>query len=82
MEPKKKHREPQSDMFKPRLEDIVKPVLPLVCLTAVIDWDRLDAETGQHFATVGASALPTHLRKLLRWFYLAPEKYACWCAIC
>jgi len=61
MKPKKKTQEPQSDMFKPRLEDIVNPVHPLVRLTAVIDWDRLDAELGQHFATVGASALPTRL---------------------
>jgi len=61
MKPKKKSCEPQSDMFKPRLEDIVNPAHPLVRLTTVIDWDRLDAELGQHFATVGASALPTRL---------------------
>ncbi len=61
MKPKKKLSEPQNDMFKPRLEDIVSPAHPLVRLSAVIDWDRIDQELDHHFATVGASALPTRL---------------------
>jgi IS5 family transposase len=61
MKPRKKTCEPQSDLFKPRLEDIVNPVHPLVRLAAVIDWDRLDSELGKHFSQVGAAALPTRL---------------------
>lgn len=61
MKPKKKLSEPQNDMFKPRLEDIVSPTHPLVRLAAVIDWDRIDQELDHHFANVGASALPTRL---------------------
>lgn len=61
MKPKKKHYEPQNDMFKPRLEDIVNPNHPLIRLASVIDWERLDQALGDHFATVGAAALPTRL---------------------
>ncbi len=61
MKPKKKTAIPQSDMFKPRLEDIINPNHALVRLASVIDWERLDVELGQHFATVGAAALPTRL---------------------
>ena len=61
MKPKKKTAIPQSDMFKPRLEDIINPNHALVRLASVIDWERLDIELGQHFATVGAAALPTRL---------------------
>lgn len=49
MKHKKKTREPQSDLFKPSLEDIVNPSHALVRLTAVIDWHRLDTEFSQHF---------------------------------
>jgi len=55
MKPRKKTYEPQSDMFKPRLEDIVNPAHSLVRLAAVIDWDRLDFELGKHFSQVGAA---------------------------
>lgn len=48
-------------MFRPRLEDIVSPTHPLVRLSKVIDWDRIDRELDHHFATVGAAALPTRL---------------------
>ncbi len=61
MKPKKKTAIPQSDMFKPRLEDIINPNHALVRLASVIDCERLDIELGQHFATVGAAALPIRL---------------------
>jgi len=61
MKPKKKLSEPQDDMFRPRLEDIVSPTHPLGRLASVIDWDRVDRELDHHFATVGAAALPNRL---------------------
>ena len=61
MKPRQTKQDPQKDLFRPQLIDIINPNHALVRLAKVLDWDRLDTELGTHFATVGAAALPTRL---------------------
>lgn len=62
MKPKSKKTEPQDDLFRMRLENMLDMKHELVRLSKQIDWDSLDQEWGQLFlSNRGAPALRTRL---------------------
>ncbi|SBS27052.1 hypothetical protein MSP8886_00787 [Marinomonas spartinae] len=44
MKPRQTKQDPQKDLFRPQLIDIINPNHTLVRLAKVLDWDRLDTE--------------------------------------
>jgi transposase, IS5 family len=62
MRPKQPEAEPQEDLFRARLENLVDPRHPLVRLAGLIDWGRFEAEFGALYTdAIGRPGLPTRL---------------------
>jgi IS5 family transposase len=61
MRPKQPKAEPQDDLFRTRLENLVDPRHPLVRLAGLIDWGRFEAEFGALYTDGGRPGLPTRL---------------------
>jgi IS5 family transposase len=62
MRPKQPTAEPQDDLFRARLENLVDRRHPLVRLAGLIDWGRFETEFGPLYAdAIGRPGLPTRL---------------------
>jgi IS5 family transposase len=61
MRPKQPEAEPQDDLFRARLENLVDPRHALVRLAGLIDWGRFEAEFGALYTDGGRPGLPTRL---------------------
>jgi transposase, IS5 family len=61
MRPKQPKAEPQEDLFRARLENLVDPRHPLVRLAGLIDWGRFEAGFGALYTDGGRPGLPTRL---------------------
>jgi len=62
MRPKQPAAEPQDDLFRARLTNLVDLRHPLVCLAGLIDWGRFGAEFGPLYTdAIGRPGLPTRL---------------------
>ena len=61
MRPKQPKAEPQEDLFRTRLENLVDPRHPLARLAKLIDWGRFEAEFGALYTDGGRPGLPTRL---------------------
>lgn len=61
MRPKQPKAEPQEDLFRARLQNLVDPRHPLVRLAGLIDWARFEAEFGVLYEDGGRPGLPTRL---------------------
>ncbi|MBC4018575.1 IS5 family transposase, partial [Siccirubricoccus deserti] len=61
MHPKQPKAEPQEDLFRARLENLVDPRHALVRLAGLIDWGRFEAEFGPLYTDGGRPGLPTRL---------------------
>jgi transposase, IS5 family len=62
MRAKQPESEPQEDLFRARLENLVDLRHPLVRLAKLIDWGRFEAEFGPLYTeAVGRPGLPTRL---------------------
>src|SRR5919202_5481984 len=61
MRPKQPKAEPQEDLFRARLENLVGARHPLVRLAGLIDWRRFEAEFGALYTEGGRPGLPTRL---------------------
>src|SRR5919107_513167 len=61
MRPKQPETEPQEDLFRARLENVVDLRRPLVRLARLIDWGRFEAEFGPLYTDGGRPGLPTRL---------------------
>jgi IS5 family transposase len=61
MRPKQPKAEPQDDLFRARLENLVDPRHALVRLAELIDWRRFEAEFGALYTDGGRPGLPTRL---------------------
>ena len=62
MRPKQAEAEPQEDLFRAKLANLVDPRHPLVRLAGLIDWGRFEAEFGPLYTdAIGRPGLPTRL---------------------
>jgi IS5 family transposase len=61
MKPRNIEPQPQNELFKVRLVDLIDLSHPLCRLSTLIDWQQLDAEIAPNFSDQGAPALPTRL---------------------
>jgi len=61
MRPKQPSAEPQEDLFRARLENLVGPRHALVRLAGLIDWGRFEAAFGALYTDGGRPGLPTRL---------------------
>jgi len=61
MRPKQPKAEPQEDLFRARLQNVVDSRHPLVRLAALIDWGRFETEFGALYTEGGRPGLPTRL---------------------
>ncbi|HET7837503.1 MAG TPA: IS5 family transposase [Variovorax sp.] len=61
MRPKQPEAEPQEDLFRARLQNLVDPRHALVRLAVLIDWGRFEAEFGALYTDGGRPGLPTRL---------------------
>jgi transposase, IS5 family len=62
MRPKQPTAEPQDDLFRARLENLVDRQHPLVRLAGLIDWGRFETEFGPLYTdAIGRPGLPTRL---------------------
>jgi IS5 family transposase len=61
MRPKQPKAEPQDDLFRARLENLVDLRHPLVRLAGLIDWSRFEAAFGALYTDGGRPGLPTRL---------------------
>ena len=61
MRPKQPAAEPQEDLFRARLENLVDPRHALVRLAGLIGWGRFEAEFGALYTDGGRPGLPTRL---------------------
>lgn len=61
MRPKQPKAEPQEDLFRARLQNLVDPRHALVRLAGLIDWGRFEAEFGALYTDGGRPGLPTRL---------------------
>ena len=61
MRPKLPKAEPQEDLFRARLENLVDPRHALVRLAGLIDWGRFEAAFGALYTDGGRPGLPTWL---------------------
>src|ERR671920_795386 len=61
MRPKQPKAEPQEDLFRARLENLVDPRHALVRLAGLIGWLRFEAEFGALYTDGGRPGLPTRL---------------------
>ena len=61
MRPKQPKAEPQEDLFRARLQNLVDPRHPLVRLAGLIDWGRFETAFGALYVDGGRPGLPTRL---------------------
>src|SRR3954451_7865204 len=61
MRPKQPKAEPQEDLFRARLQNVVDSRHALVRLAALIDWGRFETEFGALYTEGGRPGLPTRL---------------------
>jgi len=61
MEPRNIELQPQNELFKVRLTDLLDMSHPLCRLSTLIDWQQLDEEIAPNFSDEGAPALPSRL---------------------
>src|SRR5690349_16180857 len=61
MRPKQPKTEPQEDLFRARLANLVDPRHALVRLAKLIDWGRFEVEFGALYTDGGRPGLPTRL---------------------
>ena len=61
MRPKQPEAEPQDDLFRARLENLVDPRHALARLAGLIDWGRFEAAFGVLYTDGGRPGLPTRL---------------------
>ena len=62
MKPRSSQPDPQDDLFKTRLADLINPNHKLCRLATLIDWDRLEQEISPMFSSeTGAPGLPVRL---------------------
>ena len=61
MRPKQPKAEPQDDLFRARLENLVDPRHALVRLARLIDWRRFEAEFEALYTDGGRPGLPARL---------------------
>src|ERR687898_2374152 len=61
MRPKQPKAEPQDDLFRARLENLVDPRHALARLAGLIDWGRFEAAFGVLYTDGGRPGLPTRL---------------------
>ena len=61
MRPKEPEAEPQEDLFRARLENLVNPRHALVRLAGLIDWGRFETEFGPLYTDGGRPGLPIRL---------------------
>src|SRR5215218_4880628 len=62
MRPKQPEAEPEEDLFRARLANLVDPRHPLVRLAGLIDWGRFEAAFGPLYTdAIGRPGLPTRL---------------------
>jgi IS5 family transposase len=62
MRPKQPQSEPEEDLFRARLQNLVDPRHPLVRLAGLIDWGRFEAEFDPLYTdAIGRPGLPTRL---------------------
>ncbi len=61
MRPKQPAAEPQEDLFRARLENLVDLRHALVRLAGLIEWGRFEAEFGALYTDGGRPGLPTRL---------------------
>jgi IS5 family transposase len=61
MRPKQPKAEPQEDLFRARLQNVVDSRHPLVRLAALIDWGRFEVAFGALYTDGGRPGLPTRL---------------------
>jgi IS5 family transposase len=61
MRPKQPEAEPQEDLFRARLENVVDPRHALVRLAGLIRWERFETELGTLYTDGGHPGLPTRL---------------------
>lgn len=61
MKPRPTINDPQDDLFKVRLSDLVNPNHALCRLAHQIDWAQLEKHIAPHFSDLGAAALPVRL---------------------
>jgi len=61
MRPKQPAAEPQEDLFRARLQNLVDPRHALVRLAGLIDWSRFEVEFGALYTDGGRPGLPTRL---------------------
>ena len=61
MRPKQPEAEPQEDLFRARLANLVDLRHPLARLAALIDWVRFEVEFGVLYTDGGRPGLPTRL---------------------
>ena len=54
MRPKQPEAEPQEDLFRARLENLVDPRHALVRLAGLIDWGRFEMSSGRSTRMAGA----------------------------
>jgi IS5 family transposase len=54
MKPQSRACDPQDDLFKVRLMDLVNPNHKLCCLAALIDWECLEEAVAPYFSESGA----------------------------
>jgi IS5 family transposase len=62
MRPKQPKVEPQEDLFRARLQNLVDLRHPLAHLAKLIDWGRFEVEFGALYMEGGRPGLPTCLR--------------------
>jgi IS5 family transposase len=61
MKPTSSRPDPQDDLFKVRLSDLIDPAHKLCRLARLIDWAELERGISPYFGDVGAPALPVRL---------------------
>ena len=62
MRPKQPTAEPQEDLFRARLENLVDPRRALVRLAGLIEWERFETAFGPLYTdAIGRPGLPTRL---------------------
>lgn len=61
MKPRSTINDPQDDLFKTRLSDLINPNHALCRLAHQVDWAQLERHIDPHFSDLGAAALPVRL---------------------
>lgn len=61
MKPRSSDQDPQDDLFKVRLSDLINPKHKLCRLSGLIDWDGVEADIEAYFSDQGAPGLPVRL---------------------